>query len=111
MVVKHIVMWDLREDAADAKSHLIALVQSKFESLRGKIPGMLHMEIGIDASHADYACDVVLYSEFDSYESLASYANHPPHLQVRQELEGVRIARHQVDYTTVDNALSSAKGR
>lgn len=107
MVVKHIVMWDLRDDSAQSKSHLIALVQNKFESLLGKIPGLLHMEIGVDASHADYSCDVVLYSEFDSYESLASYANHPAHLQIRQELEGIRIARHQVDYVAASKSLSA----
>ena len=107
MVVKHIVMWDLRDDSAQSKSHLIALIQNKFESLLGKIPGLLHMEIGVDASHADYACDVVLYSEFDSYESLASYANHPAHLQIRQELEGIRIARHQVDYVVPSKPLSA----
>jgi hypothetical protein len=47
----------------------------------------------------DYACDVVLYSEFESMDALKQYALHPVHLQARAELEGVRIARHQVDYT------------
>jgi hypothetical protein len=47
----------------------------------------------------DYACDVVLYSEFESMDALKQYAHHPVHLQSRAELEGVRIARHQVDYT------------
>lgn len=98
MKVKHIVMWNLRGDSPQEKSQAILLVQSKFEGLRGKIPGMLHLEIGVDSSQVDYACDVVLYSEFDSHEALASYASHPAHLQVRQELGDLRIARHQVDY-------------
>jgi Stress responsive A/B Barrel Domain len=59
---------------------------------------MLKIEIGIDISRIDYACDIVLYSEFDSRESLEAYATHPGHLRVRDELMGVRTSRHQVDY-------------
>jgi hypothetical protein len=46
----------------------------------------------------DYACDVVLYSEFESQAALDAYAVHPEHLRVRQDIEGLRVARHQVDY-------------
>jgi hypothetical protein len=66
--------------------------------LRGRIPGLLRLEVGVDASRIDYACDVVLYSEFESWKALDAYARHPEHLQVRDELAGIRIARHQVDY-------------
>lgn len=47
---------------------------------------------------ADYACDVVLYSEFEDSESLEAYASHPEHLRVKQVIGDSRIARHQVDY-------------
>ena len=52
----------------------------------------------MDFSRVSYACDIVLYSEFDSRQALAAYANHPAHLKVRDEVEGMRISRHQVDY-------------
>ncbi|MNP71052.1 Stress responsive A/B Barrel Domain protein [compost metagenome] len=54
----------------------------------------------MDFSRIDYACDVVLYSEFDSREALEAYASHPEHLRVKGELGSSRIARHQVDYRT-----------
>jgi hypothetical protein len=56
------------------------------------------MEIGVDSSRVDYACDVVLYSEFESQAALNAYASHPEHLRVRDVLNGIRITRHQVDY-------------
>ena len=31
----------------------------------------------------DYACDVVLYTEFESQEALEAYAIHPAHLRVK----------------------------
>ncbi|MGJ3699890.1 Dabb family protein [Variovorax sp. AFSI2.2] len=97
-MIRHIVMWDVSGDTAEEKQRNMDCIQSGFHGLRGSVPGLLHLEIGVDASNVDYACDVVLYSEFESWEALAAYAVHPEHLRVRDELAGVRIARHQVDY-------------
>ena len=54
--------------------------------------------MGLDHSRVDYACDVVLYTEFESQEALDAYATHPAHLRVKGELGQMRIARFQVDY-------------
>jgi hypothetical protein len=98
-MIKHIVMWNLLGDSPQAKAQAIAQLKHSFESLRGLVPGLLRLEIGVDSSGVDYACDVVLYSEFDSQAALNAYAVHPEHLRVKNELEGLRIARHQVDYS------------
>jgi quinol monooxygenase YgiN len=97
-MIKHIVMWKLRGDTPEQKARAALLLKQGFEALRGHIPGLLSIEVGIDTSRADYACDVVLYSEFESQAALDAYAHHPEHLRLRQALGDVRIARHQVDY-------------
>lgn len=97
-VIKHIVMWNVRGDDALARARNAALVKAEFESLRGRVPGLLHLEVGVDESRIDYACDVVLVTEFASREALAAYAEHPEHLRVRRTLGDLRVARHQVDY-------------
>ena len=97
-MIKHIVMWNLRGDTDAARAQAISVLKRSFESLRGRIPGLVHLEIGVDSSRIDYACDVVLYSEFESQAALDAYAVHPEHLRVKQELADLRIARHQVDY-------------
>ena len=66
--------------------------------MRGKIPGLTQLEIGVDASRVDYGCDVVLYLELDSQAALDAYAIHPEYVRVKDELTDLRIARHQVDY-------------
>lgn len=96
--VKHIVMWNLSADSEGRKTTSIEAVKSKFEALRGVVPGLLHVEVGVDFSRVDYACDVVLYTEFQNAEALAAYAEHPAHLKIRDELLGVRVQRYQVDY-------------
>jgi hypothetical protein len=97
-MIKHIVMWKVRGDDAATHARNIALLKAEFESLRGRVPGLLHLEIGVDESRIDYACDVVLYAEFVSREALREYAEHPEHLRVRRALGDLRTARHQVDY-------------
>jgi len=97
-MVKHIVMWRLRGDTLAQRRTHAALLQREFESLRGAIPGLLQLEIGIDHSHVDYACDVVLYAEFADQVALDAYAVHPEHLRVKGALGDLRISRHQVDY-------------
>jgi quinol monooxygenase YgiN len=97
-LIKHIVMWNVRGDSRDERSANSTRLKREFESLRGRIPGLLRLEVGVDLSRADYACDVVLYSEFESQAALDGYAAHPEHLRVREALGDLRIARHQVDY-------------
>ncbi|CAN7364456.1 Dabb family protein [Bosea sp. LjRoot9] len=96
--IRHIVMWRLRGDTPQERIAARAKVKSAFEGLRGRIDGLTHVEIGVDVSGVDYACDVVLVSEFSDRAALEAYATHPEHLRVRQELADLRIARFQVDY-------------
>jgi hypothetical protein len=103
-MIKHIVMWKVRGDDAATHARNVALVKREFESLRGRVPGLLHLEIGVDESRIDYACDVVLYTEFASREALADYAGHPEHLRVKRALGDLRTARHQVDFDTAGDA-------
>lgn len=97
-MIKHIVMWNLSGDTAEAKMLAAKDLKRRFEELVGQIPGLLHLEVGIDVSRVSYACDVVLYSEFADQAALSAYADHPAHLAVRDALKDIRVARHQVDY-------------
>jgi len=99
-MIKHIVMWRVSGSTEQEKMDSMKLLKEAFESLNGKVPGMRMLEIGLDSSRVDYACDVVLYAEFDSSEALTAYANHPEHLRVKGLVGEIRIARHQVDYET-----------
>jgi len=111
MTIKHIVMWTVRGDDAATRARNLALLKAEFESLRGCIPGLLHLEVGVDESRTDYAFDVVLYTEFASRQALLDYADHPEHLRVRRALGDMRTARHQVDYEVVQEAAATDRAR
>ena len=109
-MIKHIVMWNIRGDTPAEKDRGIDQLKRSFASLRGRIPGLLHMEIGVDSSSVDYACDVVLYSEFETQSALDGYGTHPEHLRVKRELADLRIARHQVDYAVQEGRQPGTRG-
>lgn len=97
-MIRHIVMWNVRGATREEKAGNIEKLRRSFHSLRGRIPGLLRLEVGADTSGVDYACDVVLVSDFESQAALDAYAKHPEHLRVKEEVGDMRIARHQVDY-------------
>jgi len=96
--IKHIVFWNVAGDTAEARDHGIRQIKAHFETLGSVIAGLVKLEIGINVSPVDYACDMALYSEFESWEALEAYAGHASHLKVRDAIQGLRIARYQVDY-------------
>jgi quinol monooxygenase YgiN len=97
-VIRHIVMWNVRGGTREEKQANVERLARSFHSLRGRVPGLLHLEIGVDTSRFEYACDVVLVSDFESQAALDAYASHPEHLRVKRELGELRTHRHQVDY-------------
>ena len=98
-MIKHIVMWRVknREDAK-AREETCRAIKAKIEALRGKIPGMLYIEAGIDFEQSETAMDVVLYSEFESRAALDGYQVHPAHLEMAKFIADRRIERRIADY-------------
>jgi quinol monooxygenase YgiN len=91
-MIKHIVMWKLR-NKADAE-----IIKDNLEALVGKIPGLLKLEVGIDFSDSEQSADVVLYSELESREALAAYQSHPEHQTVIPLVKAAAVSRTVVDY-------------
>ncbi len=74
------------------------IIKEKLQSLNGRIPGMLRLEVGINFSKTEDSCDLVLYSEFESKEDLDKYQNHPEHKVVMPLIAAVKAERKVVDY-------------
>ena len=98
-MIKHIVMWKLKEHAEgnDKQANAI-LVKEKLEAMNDLVPGMIKLEVGIDLGADTKANDVVLYSEFENEEALAAYQAHPEHKAVFPFIGAVRETRNAIDY-------------
>ncbi|MBN1779734.1 Dabb family protein [bacterium] len=98
-MVKHIVVWKLKDEAhGNTKQENAALIREKLEALNGRIPGLLKLEIGFDFSNTENSGDIVLYSEFISRDALEAYQSHPEHEAVKPFVLGARCERRLVDY-------------
>jgi hypothetical protein len=99
-MVKHIVMWKLKDFAEGAgKEENARRIKEVLEALREKIPEVMHIEVGIDFNRSESAYDIVLYSEFESMDDLERYQEHAEHLKVAEFIQNVREDRVVVDYT------------
>jgi quinol monooxygenase YgiN len=98
-MVKHIVFWKLKDELQGAqREQVLKQIKEGFEALQGVIPGMTHIEIGVDFSKSSDSGDIVLYSEFESRAALDGYQNHPGHLAMVPIVREWRVERRVVDY-------------
>lgn len=97
-MVKHIVMWKLKDQAhGNDKATNANLIKEKLENLNGKIDGLLKAEVGIDFLGGGNF-DVVLYSEVASREALDAYQLHPLHQAVLPFIREAVSDRKAVDF-------------
>ncbi len=102
-MIKHIVLWKLHDVAnGNTKDVNARLIKEKPESLKGKIPGLLKLEVGFNYKPSENAADIVLYSEFDSKESEAEYQIHPEHKKFVEFISSCRYERRVIDYEIVN---------
>ncbi|MFC1542664.1 Dabb family protein [Pseudomonadota bacterium] len=98
-MVKHIVMWRLHDEVDGlSKPESTMLIKRALEDLQGKIPGLLHIEAGIDFSDSSQSADIVLYSELESREALEIYQLHPLHQAVIPLVKKYACDRIVVDF-------------
>lgn len=98
-MIKHIVMWRLNETAhGKTKSENAYELRTKLLAMKGKVNGLIRIEVGFDFSNEKDSCDVVLYSEFENREALEEYQIHPDHNEIKSWLSEVRYERRVVDY-------------
>jgi len=101
MIVKHIVMWRLKEPTSGSSKEAVARsFKLRLEALPQVIPEIRYYEVGLNLKDSERAADVVLYSEFDSLEALASYSLHPAHLEVVELVREIAAESRVVDYET-----------
>jgi hypothetical protein len=97
-MIKHIVMWRLKETADGRPAAENArLIKQRLEALNGQIPGLIRLEVGIDFSRTEQSSHLALYSEFTTREALDAYQEHPAHKAVMPFILEARSERRLVD--------------
>lgn len=100
-MIRHIVFWKLRDDlSGPARDDAVRQIKEGLEAIRGQLPGLRQIEVGVAISEGDESADLILYSEFDSRAALAGYLAHPLHEAMVPVVRQARTERRVGDYET-----------
>lgn len=93
-MLTHIVLFKLH----DRSRENVEKFRDALESMRGKIPQIREMEIGINVVESARAYDVALVQRFDSLAAMEEYQTHPVHQEVLPFLRASSASMVAVDY-------------
>lgn len=74
------------------------LFRERLLALKGQIPEIREMEVGINVNPSERSFDAVLVSTFDSLDALKSYSVNPLHAAVSDFCKTIRTQSVSVDY-------------
>ena len=101
-MIRHIVLWRLK--SADQ----FEPIRRALEGQLGRIPGLLHVEVGRSINTARRAADFALVCDFENEAALTAYHHHPVHMETRAIVDPL-ISEHWIaDYHTL-TSMRSAK--
>jgi len=98
-MIKHIVMWKLKQQAEGADRLTNAReMKRRLDACAQIVPGILTFEVALAQPELEASYDVVLYSEFADRAALEAYIQHPTHQAVVPFIGAIREARQCMDY-------------
>jgi len=98
-MIRHIVMWKLKENAEGvSKAVNVEKMRTLLEGMEDTIPHILSLEVGMNVSSPDATHDIVLSTEFRNLAYLGAYREHPEHKKVDAFVRKVMVERAVVDY-------------
>ncbi len=98
-MIKHIVMWKLKDHAeGNTKAENAARMKELLDSCAGLVPGLLTVEVALAIPGLEATYDVILYSEFTNKAALDAYQEHPTHQAIKPFIGAVRLERQCMDY-------------
>lgn len=91
-MITHIVFFKFKDPSA------ITVTRDKLLALKGKVPQLRHLEVGVDVIRSERSYDLALISKFATLDDLQAYQVHPDHQEVVKYLSGVKESIVAVDY-------------
>lgn len=81
-MVKHIILWTLK-DMPDAEKETVKKgIKEGLEGLKGKIPGLVDIKVNTTGRLESSTADLMLDSTFESADALKGYSKHPEHVAI-----------------------------
>jgi hypothetical protein len=93
-MVTHVVLFQLKDRSAESA----ARARDVLVEMKGRIPGLLDLEVGVDFARSERSFDLALVTRHESREALAAYQLHPVHQKVLAFMAQARDRSICVDF-------------
>jgi hypothetical protein len=93
-MITHVVLFKLK----DRSPQSIKKARDVLLGLKGKVPVLRYLEVGIDFLKSERSYDIALITKFDSMDDLQAYQAHPVHLEVAKYIMAERESAISVDF-------------
>jgi hypothetical protein len=95
--IVHILAWKLNGDTPVERQRQADTIVAAVAATRGRIPGLVSLDVGPNLIDAADAWDVGAVMVFASRADLDAYQTHPEHLALKAVVAPLRSARAQCD--------------
>jgi hypothetical protein len=100
-MIRHIVLWRIKS------AHDFETIRVALEAQLGRIPGLVHVEVGRSFNTGRRAADFALVCDFENEAALAAYHRHPVHMETRAIVDPL-VSEHWIaDYQTAASMRSA----
>lgn len=93
-MLTHIVLFKFKDKSPETLNR----AKDMLMGLKGVVPELRYIEVGIDILHSERSSDLSLITRFDSMEDMKKYQVHPEHVKVLDFLATVRESAVAADY-------------
>lgn len=99
-MLTHIVWWTMKSEAeGKSAAENAALIKSKLEGLRGRIPALKDLTIGTKIlPSTTEETELTLVTRHDDAAGLAEYAAHPEHQEALALIQATTASRRAIDF-------------
>lgn len=93
-MIQHVVMFWMKDKDEKKMRETVDLLNS----MRGKVPGLVSLNAGMDVVRSPRSCDICLSTVFKTREDLEVYRTHPVHLPVQAHMHAVMEKSQSADF-------------
>ena len=97
-MVRYSVMWKFKPPDGRTPKETAEDVKERYESLKGLIPGLIDIEVGVNRNDSATTYDAIMIADFESWKALADYKADTMRENVREYADRLAESRVRVEY-------------
>ena len=91
-------MWKFKPSDGRTPKETAEDVKERYESLKGLIPGLIDIEVGVNRNDSATTHDAIMIADFESWKALADYKADTMRENVREYADRLAESRVRVEY-------------